>query len=181
MRLTLALTERLAQRVRTAIAEAPCAADGWEAAALLTACAAVALPVGFGSGFLQLDLSLAWETAARVCLVALLFPALAEELFFRVLLIPHRQEVVFRSARWLWSGASWLLFVASHPLKPQVLWAGGPTTFTDPTFLLLAALLGLACTLSYARSGSLWPPVLIHWTAVVVWLLVLGGYRRLHA
>ncbi|HAT13909.1 MAG TPA: CPBP family intramembrane metalloprotease, partial [Microcoleaceae bacterium UBA11344] len=29
-------------------------------------------------------------------------------------------------------------------------------------------------------SGSMWPPVAIHWLAVTVWLLLLGGDRRLY-
>jgi predicted Abi (CAAX) family protease len=72
------------------------------------------------------------------------------------------------------------LFTASHPVNAILFSPTHRPTFTDPVFLVLAALLGLTCTLAYLQSGSLWPPVAIHWTAVVVWLLFLGGYRRLN-
>lgn len=47
-------------------------------------------------------------------------------------------------------------------------------------FLLLAALLGFVCSVAYLQSGSLWTSVVIHWLAVVVWLLLLGGYKKLY-
>jgi predicted Abi (CAAX) family protease len=48
------------------------------------------------------------------------------------------------------------------------------TLLADPRFLVQVTLLGLACSLAYLVSGSIWPPVLIHWLTVVVWLL---GHR----
>ncbi len=48
-------------------------------------------------------------------------------------------------------------------------------------FLVLAALLGIICSLAYIQSGSLWTPVMIHWLLVVVWLLLLVGYRKLYS
>ncbi|WP_293204846.1 MULTISPECIES: hypothetical protein [unclassified Microcoleus] len=47
-------------------------------------------------------------------------------------------------------------------------------------FLLLAAVLGVACSIAYLLIGSIWPAVVIHWLGVTVWLLLLGGYRRLY-
>ena len=55
-----------------------------------------------------------------------------------------------------------------------------PSGAPDPwPFLLQCALLGLACVLAYASTGSLWPPVLIHWLAVAAWLGPLEGHRCL--
>ncbi|WP_325315277.1 CPBP family glutamic-type intramembrane protease [Microcoleus sp. PH2017_28_MFU_U_A] len=50
----------------------------------------------------------------------------------------------------------------------------------NPVFLLLAAVLGVACSIAYLLIGSIWPAVVIHWLGVTVWLLLLGGYRRLY-
>ena len=44
-----------------------------------------------------------------------------------------------------------------------------------PRFLSLVAWLGLACTLSRIRSGSIWPAVIIHWGVVVVWMALYAG------
>lgn len=71
-------------------------------------------------------------------------------------------------------------FVAYHPLKAVILSGGKRSTFTRPVFLLLTTLLGAACTTAYLQSGSLWPPVVIHWLIVAVWLLFFGGYERLY-
>jgi predicted Abi (CAAX) family protease len=66
------------------------------------------------------------------------------------------------------------MFLLHHPLNALTFYQAG-----SPTFLILANLLGLACTLVYWLTGSLWPPVLIHWIVVVVWLGWLGGLERL--
>ena len=54
------------------------------------------------------------------------------------------------------------LFVLWHPAQ---VWLG----------LLIAAALGLTCTLAWRMTGSIWPAVAIHWVTVVGWKAVLGG------
>jgi len=149
----------------------------------------IALPLGFGTGFLhrqQADgerqpLSLSRKAIAGVLMASLLTPAISEELVFRVLLLPHPTEDIGAIAQWLWSAISLFLFVVYHPLNAFTFFPVGRKTFVDPVFLLLAALLGIVCTLTYQQSGSLWIPVAVHWLAVVVWLLLLGGYEKLYA
>jgi predicted Abi (CAAX) family protease len=114
----------------------------------------------------------------RVLLVSLLFPALTEELLFRVLPLPRIGENVPPVTMGLWGATSLALFVASHQIKAS--WTRSRYVFRDPVFLLLTAFLGLACTITYLRSSSIWPAVAIHWLCVIVWLLALGGYRRLN-
>lgn len=110
-------------------------------------------------------------TADLLQLAAVLFiaPALLEELLFRGLLI--RRD---RHRRWqlLLSTA---LFVLWHPL--QVVTIGPPwaRAFLDPAFLLAVAVLGLANARLYAATGSLWPPVALHWLVVLTWKALLGG------
>jgi predicted Abi (CAAX) family protease len=97
---------------------------------------------------------------------AFLIPTLSEELVFR---------------GWVRRGApiaavgSLLAYILWHPLQT---WAGlpfGRPEFADPAFLGLIAWLGLACTLSRLRSGSIWPAVVIHWGVVVMWKSLYGG------
>ena len=60
-------------------------------------------------------------------------------------------------------------FVLWHPVQ---VWLGLPMAqpvFLEPAFLVMAALLGVVCTLAYRRSGSIWPAVMIHWLTVVAW------------
>ena len=66
-----------------------------------------------------------------------------------------------------------------HPLNGIFVRHDAFAVFTHPLFLLFAALLGLVCTISYQISGSLWPPMLMHWITVLVWTMFLGGKRLL--
>jgi predicted Abi (CAAX) family protease len=137
-------TNRLAQRVRAAITTAPGAKVWLEAALFLLLCGLLALPVGLLTGFFRVDLSVPWRTAATLLLLSLIFPAIAEELLFRVLFLPHPCENASTQSRRLWASVCWLLFVASHALKPFSLFAVDRAIFTEPIFLFLAGLLGLA-------------------------------------
>jgi predicted Abi (CAAX) family protease len=141
--------------------------------------AAIAAALGALSGFFRPGLPdwPAWKLIL-LPLVLLITPALGEELFFRALPLPHPDEAATRRHRLFASALALVAFVLWHPLNglwtPRV-WP----VFTDPVFLMLAALLGVACTLAYLASGSIWPPVLIHWSTVVVWGLLLGGREML--
>lgn len=106
----------------------------------------------------------------RLALVAVILPALAEELIFRgpLLLTPPR-----------WRGrvavVSFFLFIVWHPLNGFFFLTPAQDVFFDPRFWVLAAGLGLATTLSVLRSGRLLPAVLIHWLSVVAWKGFMGG------
>ncbi len=143
--------------------------------------AAIALPLGFYSGFLQLRLwSGNWIKLVLIILATLIFPALTEELVFRVILLPHPIEVV-NWANWtLWAALSLLLFILYHPLNAKIVYRRYSPTFVNSIFLTLAGLLGLGCTIAYALTGSLWAIAIIHWIVVVVWLLFLGGMYKLN-
>ena len=82
-------------------------------------------------------------------------PALLEELGFHVLIIPHLSETLPPNRRWFQIILSWSLFMAYH-LHPFV-----PTFFKAPAFLIGTGLIGIACTVSYLKSGSLWTPLTI--------------------
>jgi len=46
-------------------------------------------------------------------------------------------------------------FVVYHPLNALTFYPVGRSTFMNPVFLLLAAILGVACSIAYLQSGSL--------------------------
>jgi predicted Abi (CAAX) family protease len=143
---------------------------------------AIALPIGFSTGFLRFNVwSANWLNYLLLILRALLSPALSEEFVFRVLLIPHPEEGVSWQSWVFWAVLSLFLFIIYHPLNAKSFFRDGSPTFFDPVFLTLAGLLGLACTVAYGLTGSLWAIAFIHWIVVVIWLLGLGGLQKLLA
>lgn len=135
-----------------------------------------ALPLGFATGFFHVRL--APMSASRLVLLPFylfLRPALLEELIFRALLLPR--NLASQGLRRLLgiSLVSLTLFIVSHPLHGWLTRPAAIPLFTNPVFLSCAGLLGVACTAVYLISRSLWPPVLLHLTAVFVWLVFLGG------
>lgn len=103
---------------------------------------------------------------ALIALIAVILPALGEELVFRGALQPLRLNAVRAVAL---SGLSLAAFIVWHPVQ---VWLGLPSAqgmFLDPAFLAMAGVLGLVCTVLVHRSGSLWTAVFVHWVVVVVW------------
>jgi len=165
-----------------AVSTRPTAGDWWFTAQLLLLFGIVVTPLGFFSGLTTLTPSdLPWQTNALIVARALVFPAMVEESFWRVLLLPHKTERMSDRKRWLLGLPILALFVLMHPLNGMTFYHQAFSTFTDPIFLVSSALLGMICTLAYWRSGSLWTPVALHWVIVVIWLLVFGGYAKLHS
>ncbi len=157
-------------------------ADAWLGCLLLfIVYGAIALPVGFQTGLLKREQVTSWTTILITIGVTLVFPSLVEEIIFRALLLPHPSEHQSLGAIALWSGVSLVLFILAHPLNALWVMTSRRATFWDESFLTLAGLLGVVCTLTYLQSGSLWLPVLLHWVVVVIWLLALGGDRRMSA
>ena len=123
-------------------------------------------------------LKLLWQAPRRL-LGLLLLPALLEEWLFRVLLLPNRLEGFQQPQLLGWAALSLGLFVLYHPLAAMSWYRPGRPLFLQKPFLLQCTWLGLACTVLYLQSGSLWPPVLLHWLAVVCWLEQLEGRNQL--
>jgi len=107
----------------------------------------------------------------RLALIALVAPALGEELLFRVLLLPAPGEP---APAWR-VALSVGLFVLWHPPQALVFGPHWAAVVLDPGFLAAVAVLGLALARLYRRTGSIWPCVALHWTAVVGWKALLGG------
>lgn len=127
-------------------------------------------PLGLRTGLLHIEPRPA-SVVLKCAAVVLLVPALGEELPFRAALIPDRSETSRALGPILGSTA---LFTAWHVL--ETLWLPQERkTFLRGDFLAWAAGLGLVCAVLRRRSGSIWPPVVLHWAAVVGWMGWLGG------
>ncbi|NJO21471.1 MAG: hypothetical protein HC838_17475 [Spirulinaceae cyanobacterium RM2_2_10] len=152
----------------------------WRAVAIALAAlgvyTAIALPLGTYADFIiwePVRLS-PWRWLTRLTTL-LLMPALLEELLFRVWLLPP-PTALLAWWRWgIWALFALALFVVHHPLQARTAYRRGAPTFYQPAFLGLVTLLGLACTITYALTSSLWMITALHWSVTSVWLLLLGG------
>ncbi|MEH2168506.1 MAG: CPBP family glutamic-type intramembrane protease [Nostoc sp.] len=141
----------------------------------------VGIPLGFKLGLLRFEIAkISCKILLRTALITLIIPVAAEEAFFRVLLLPNKVEQASLVTNWLWGSISLILFVVYHPLNATFFIRNARATFNSFAFLTLAAILGIVCTIAYLKSGSIYPPVILHWVFVLGWLMGLGGYRRLH-
>ncbi|AFZ02905.1 Abortive infection protein [Calothrix sp. PCC 6303] len=140
----------------------------------------IAITFGFKSGFLSLQTwSANWVDKTLLSIRCLFLPSIVEELFFRVLLLPHPSETTNWWEWTLWAAFSLILFIVYHPLNAKYFYKAGLLTFFNPVFLILAGLLGTTCTIIYGITGSLWLVVLIHWIVVITWLVFFGGIGKL--
>jgi len=157
-------------RLKRALLTAPRPRDWGEMLVGGALLAGVFGPLGLRTGLLQVEPRPA-SVVLKCAAVVLFVPALGEELPFRAALIPDRGETPRALLPILGSTA---LFTAWHGL--ETLWLPEERrTFLRGDFLAWAAGLGLVCAVLRRRSGSIWPPVVLHWAAVVGWMGWLGG------
>lgn len=132
---------------------------------------ALELAIGVWGGFLKPSPP-DWTVLPGALLLAVFVPALGEELVFRGLLIPGREE---NGKAWRAILLSTALFVGWHVLEALTFMQGAAHIFLRPDFLATTAVLGLACGVMRHRTGSLWPAVLLHWLEVAGWQIWFGG------
>ncbi len=169
-----------ARDVRDALTTLPSAVACRRCVLLYALFLVVALPVGFASGLLRPSLPPLTAGAALVVAATIAFyPALTEELVFRALLLPRRVDRISRGRLAVTVTVALSLYVIAHPLNAKFFWPAVLGVFSNPFYLALAALLGLTCSGAYLISGSIWPPVAIHWLTVTLWILLLGGQSLL--
>lgn len=172
--------QAIAHRLKVGFFTIPSISDWLYVGAILLVYAATALPLGFLSGWLQFQIvSGGWIKIIGIIIRAFFVPGISEELIFRVLLLPHPTENLSLTRKWLWGSIGLFIFIIYHPLQTVTTFPPAFATFNHPVFLLLAAFLGIACTLAYWRSGSVWTAIFIHWLIVSIWLVLLGGGDRL--
>lgn len=157
--------------------------NDWDLAIMLMVIfSLIVIPLGFKFNFFIIKIpNISSTVVFRLSLITLFFPAAAEELFFRVLLLPHRTEEVTLAYQLISASISLILFIIYHPLNANFLIRNARATFSNFVFLISTAILAIVCTIAYFKSGSIYPSIILHWIFVLVWLLVLGGYQRLHS
>lgn len=170
----------ISSRIVWSFCNVPTRGDWLQGLCILLVYALVSISFGIWQGFFQRNLVLSKLVVIKVIATSLIAPALLEELFFRAVLLPHPVENTTLRSTLIWSTIGLFLFIVYHPLNGLTFFPQGRLTFFCPVFLTLAALLGLACTVAYLYTGSVWISVIIHWLAVIVWLLCLGGIDRLN-
>jgi predicted Abi (CAAX) family protease len=146
------------------------------------------LILGFTNGLLQYKpVKFSIGIYTKKIVRTLFFPATIEEIFIRVLLIPSAPEIVRANAKeiLLSSIVSLSIYIFYHIPVSLIIdkLMGNNTsyfeTFTNLPFLFSVFLLGLICTISYLRTGSILPSICFHWIVVTVWLLLLNGVNKL--
>ncbi|MBD2103936.1 type II CAAX prenyl endopeptidase Rce1 family protein [Leptolyngbya sp. FACHB-261] len=140
---------------------------------------ALLLFIGFKSNFLRIQIiNETWKEVVKIAAFSFVMPALSEEILFRVLLLPHPFENPSMKTKMLWIIIGIIIFIVYHPIQGMTWNPSGYYVFVQPIFLVLAALLGVICTIAYLGTGSIWLPSVIHWLAVVIWLVLLGGFSK---
>ena len=173
-------SELVSDRILGGFLTVPTLADWLRAIVLILIYAVFALSFGFWLNFLKFKHQFPLKIAIKIITTSLIAPSILEELFFRVILLPHPSENMNSKLMFTWSTISLLLFVIYHPLNAITFSPAARETFFNPVFLCLAALLGLICTVAYLQTGSIWISVFIHWLTVIIWLLYLGGMEKLN-
>ena len=162
---------RYLDRVRRSLVTWP-DARGWLLAAIVGAGAlALELAIGLWGGFLRPTPG-DWSVLPMTLALAVLVPALGEELVFRGLLTPGRDDGV---GPWRAILPSTALFVLWHVFEALTFMPQAAPVFLRADFLATTAVLGLACGWLRWRTGSLWPAVLLHWLEVAGWQIWFGG------
>lgn len=133
-----------------------------------------ALVIGFYAGLFNFGF-LNSKIGLFLPLILFVFPSFFEEAFFRGLLIPNDAIEQGTGRVLFYLVISTALFVLWHPLNALTVNPEAASFFLNPFFLLITALLGLTCGVSYILSRSLWIAVIIHWLTVLVWVFFLGG------
>lgn len=152
--------------------------SNWKLNLLVMAYICCALLIGFYSKLFTPSF-LSGPSAFYIPITMFVFPAFLEESFFRGILI--RIDSYKKSKTKILKSVfiSTALFVAWHPLNALTINPGAVGFFLNPYFLLITAILGVACSFLYIFSRSLWMPILLHWATVLVWVMLLGGRNKL--
>ena len=145
------------------------------------------LSLGFAFKFLEFKIADPPKGFIYEIVRTLIVPTTVEEIIARIILLPRIDPSLqsLNFSQFLQCVMSLSIYVFYHPLLGYIIkWLTPNTsylkTFTNPIFLSLVVLLGSCCTITYLRTQSIWPSIIFHWLAVISWLLLLGGYEKLH-
>lgn len=163
----------IAARLKSAVLTWPRAGEWAVSMAIYCGTTVAIAVVAFAFGLIHWQPRVdSWPSHLSVFVV----PAFVEELVFRGLLVPGRNEGMQDkgggAVRWIAFGT--LAFVLWHVVEATLILPGA-RMFLHPAFLFCAGLLGLACAVTRYRTNSLWPAVLFHGLVVLAWQLLFGG------
>jgi len=127
--------------------------------------------IGFFSDWLQWAPITPGLRAFKIGILLFFIPAFFEEIFFRGFLLSGLARIWPRWAAWI----STMLFVLWHPLQALTFGPPWASLFLNPGFLFSTLILGIILSHIRIKSGSLWPVIFIHWFAVLIWKILLGG------
>lgn len=136
------------------------------------------LAIGFHAGLFSVAV-IDYPMSVVLPFSLFVFPSLLEEVIFRGILIPNNAASQSKNRIAAYITVSTATFVLWHPANALTINTSAATLFLNPAFLLIVALLGITCSISYILSRSLWTPIIIHWLTVVVWVIFLGGRNLL--
>ena len=128
------------------------------------------LYIGLGTGFLcDADLTPLAEVRSLLKLPLVLFmPGFVEEFFWRKVLLPYPRQSGLIPGEWSrWEVLALVGFIVYHV---DLMHSYPRQVFSDVRFLLMAAVLGVACTEAYLVSGSIFLGVVWHGLWVWSWL-----------
>jgi len=140
----------------------------------------IALLIGFNTGLLSVQM-MESKLIYVMPFILVVFPSLFEEILFRGLIIPLNTRDKGTKSIIFYTLLSSVIFVLWHPFNALTINPAAQDIFLNGYFLIIAFFLGIACSLAYIMSRSLWAPVLIHWLTVVVWVCFLGGHNLMLA
>jgi predicted Abi (CAAX) family protease len=189
-RFSVRMFSRITRRITRALFTVPTLGGWLDTATLTLLFGCLALVIGFGAELIEIPLpeEISREALAPQAIAAGFMPenerefgaiagfillALAAELGFRAALIPRREERLPLWRKWSWAALALGAFVASYPLGAHFF--GAQSVLSEPSFLVLVALLGLSCTLLYRRTGSVWSAMTLHGLAVVSWQMLASS------
>ena len=158
-----------ARRVSSGLRRWPSFHEWALAASIALVFLTAASAIGFGSGLFRLAPDIDADLL-RIALIAILLPAIGEEIVFRGCLVS-------KNSGWVRCAVALLAFVAWHPMNTHLFFPEAVSLFGDGRFLLTVGLLGFSCLFVWQRTQSLWPSVMLHWITVVLWKAFIEGPR----
>lgn len=166
--------QSIVQRIQSSFMTLPSAEDWLFTFTIAAVLAIPFLVIGHYSNIFSFDHI---QFSIPVALKIIPAPCIAEELVWRVMCNPHKGEYPRLQKVIICSILSNFCYVISHPLNAWYLRPVAREVFCHPGFLVIITLLGFAGNLVFYETRSLWPPVLLHWLTVFVWLS-LGGRHK---
>lgn len=108
----------------------------------------------------------------QLALIAIVAPALGEELLFRAAILPRAcpgEPLPLAPV-----AVSTLLFVLWHPLQAPLFGSARRALMLDPcSWRRSQPWTGVEQAL--LKSGSIWPSVALHWSVLIIWKALLDG------